>query len=353
MYDCTVLQMLYTLSNIFTFDLRPKTYLARSLREMDPVQFLTLPPLSTERMRSKVPQVACEGKSVWYHISMRRYFFTLFFLFLSCVPFVSGAADTGIVTCGGAGQEMCQTCDFIALGNNVLQWIIGIMATVCAVVVAVAGLKMVTAGGNMGAIESAKGMITNVIVGFMLMLAAWLIVDTVIKVFISEDGEIPGYGPWNEIECVDQPAPSSTSSSTPPGPTTGVGVSGNVAATAEQMLGFNTAGGPGDGNVACAWAVNQVLGAAGIPPLDGDSVRSMEGALTSGRGTLVDQSSAKPGDIVIVTDGSRAHTGICLNAGCTRVVSNSSSRKSFSWVSGPDFKPSYNAGVGRIYRLGK
>lgn len=301
------------------------------------------------RAGSKVPYVACEGKAVWYHISMRRYFLTFALFIFLVFPFVS---DAGLVPCGGAGQDMCQTCHFIELGNNVLQWFIGVMASVCALVVAVAGFKMVTAGGNTGAIESAKGMITNVIVGFVILLAAWLIVDTVIKIFISKDGEIPGYGPWNEIQCVDQPAPTPTATSTPSGPTTGAGVSGNIAATAEQMFGFNTAGGPGDGSVACAWAVNKVLAAANIAPLDGDSVRSMESALTSGRGTRVDQSSAKPGDIVIVTDGSRAHTGICLNAGCTRVVSNSSSNKSFSWVSGPDFRPSYSAGVGRIYRVG-
>ena len=75
----------------------------------------------------------------------------------------------------------------------------------------------------------------------------------------------------------------------------------------------------------------------------------MENALTSGRGTLVGQSSAKAGDIVIqAQDG---HVGICMNDGCTQVLSNSSSHASFTWVSDTSFSPSYSGGPGRIYRI--
>ena len=75
----------------------------------------------------------------------------------------------------------------------------------------------------------------------------------------------------------------------------------------------------------------------------------MESGLRSGRGTLITQSSAVAGDIVI--EAGTSHVGICLNTGCTRVISNSSSNASFSWVSGPDVAPSYTNGVGRFYRV--
>jgi hypothetical protein len=108
----------------------------------------------------------------------------------------------GIVECG-AKDDMCQTCDFIQLGNNILRWIIGVMSSVCAIVIVIAGFKMVMAGGNSGAISEARSMITNTLIGFIILLAAWLIVDTVMKTFVGD--EIPGFGPWNEIECVTQP----------------------------------------------------------------------------------------------------------------------------------------------------
>jgi hypothetical protein len=75
----------------------------------------------------------------------------------------------------------------------------------------------------------------------------------------------------------------------------------------------------------------------------------MENALDSGRGTLVSPAQAQPGDIVIqAQDG---HVGICMNVGCTQVLSNSSSNASFTWVSNTSFSPSYSGGPGRIYQL--
>jgi hypothetical protein len=117
---------------------------------------------------------------------------------LCAVPAFTQAAP--LVPCDGVD---CQTCHFIQLGNNIVAWFIKIMAVVCAIVVAVAGFKMVMAGGDMGAISSAREMMTNVIVGFVILLSAWLVIDTVMKVFVKDN--IGGYGPWNQIQCVDQP----------------------------------------------------------------------------------------------------------------------------------------------------
>jgi hypothetical protein len=130
----------------------------------------------------------------------------------------------------------------------------------------------------------------------------------------------------------------------------GTAADASIANAAAAYRGTSTAGGPGGGTVACAWAVNNVLAEAGIAPLDSTSVQSMENALTSGdRGTLVDPSQAVPGDIVIqAQDG---HVGVCLNNGCTQVLSNSSSNASFTWVSNTSFSPSYSGGPGRIYSV--
>jgi hypothetical protein len=78
-------------------------------------------------------------------------------------------------------------------------------------------------------------------------------------------------------------------------------------------------------------------------------VAGMESALRSGRGTQLDQASTMPGDIAVQAGAS--HVGICLNQGCTRVISNASGPALFSWISGPDFAPSYTGGVGRFYRV--
>lgn len=105
-----------------------------------------------------------------------------------------------------------------------------------------------------------------------------------------------------------------------------------IAAAANAYYGQSTASGPDGGNLACAWAVNNILQSTGIAPIDGNSVSSMEQVLQSGRGIPEEQSVAQAGDIIIF--GGTSHVGICQNSGCTQVISNSSSNASFTNVSG-------------------
>ncbi len=112
-----------------------------------------------------------------------------------------------------------------------------------------------------------------------------------------------------------------------------------------------------NGSLACMWAVNQILKNAGLRPLGNDTLAVLvaRAELQRGRGVRVPLSEARPGDLTIVNaGGSRQHIGICLNNGCTRVKSNSSSRASFSWISGPGFKypgSPYNGGTTEIWRV--
>ena len=122
-----------------------------------------------------------------------------------------------------------------------------------------------------------------------------------------------------------------------------------IAAATQQYIGTDTSMGPDGGNKACAWAVNNILTSAGIAPLGGNSVESVERTLQSGRGTLVNTSAAVPGDIIVWKDysGTASHVGICQNAGCTSAISNSSGNATFTTVSGSNFLGQ----AGRVYHL--
>jgi cell wall-associated NlpC family hydrolase len=129
----------------------------------------------------------------------------------------------------------------------------------------------------------------------------------------------------------------------------GGSVNQRVLDAANGYFGTSTRAGPGGGNVACAWAVNNVLARAGIPKLGANTnyVPSVEEALRSGRGTRVSAAEARPGDIVI--SPGQSHVGIYMGDG--QVLSNSSSRASFRWQSGLNFDGYYGSGQSRIYRL--
>ena len=136
-------------------------------------------------------------------------------------------------------------------------------------------------------------------------------------------------------------------------------INGAIMDSIRRNRGMSSAGIPGTkgGELACAATVNAILSDAGIAPLGGGppygslAVAGVENALRNGRGVSVSEAEAQPGDLNIIDMGGKRHIGICLNAGCTRVISNSSSRASFSWESDGWFTPSYGGGRRAIYRV--
>jgi hypothetical protein len=97
-------------------------------------------------------------------------------------------------------------CHFVDLGSNINSWLIGILSVAAAIMFAYAGFKLLTSGGNQGALKSAKDMIFNVAIGFAIVLAGFLLVDTLMKVFLLPVGdENRSFGPWQTILCVAQP----------------------------------------------------------------------------------------------------------------------------------------------------
>jgi len=113
------------------------------------------------------------------------------------------AEDGGLVPCGDAGEAPCQMCHFVDLANYTTNWLVGILSIAAAIMFLIAGYRLVTAGGNPSVMKSAKDMIVNVTIGFIIVLAAWLFIDFIMKSLLL-DGNT-AIGPWNGIACVDQP----------------------------------------------------------------------------------------------------------------------------------------------------
>jgi hypothetical protein len=103
----------------------------------------------------------------------------------------------------------CKACDFVQLGQNIIDWFIKVAASIIALAFAWGGAKMVMSGGDTGAVSSARSMMTNAVVGFMILMAGYLIVDTVLKLFLNDQS----YGVWNKVQCTV--APPSTTGTTP------------------------------------------------------------------------------------------------------------------------------------------
>jgi hypothetical protein len=133
---------------------------------------------------------------------MKRWLVSVFVLVVLLVPAFSYGA--GFVPCGGPGEQPCQTCHVIDLVNNVLSWLVVILGTFAAIMIVYAGFKLVTSGGNQAAMQSAKDIMSNIIIGYIIVLAGWLMIDFGMKVLLNEGT----FGVWNEVQCVAQPIPN-------------------------------------------------------------------------------------------------------------------------------------------------
>ena len=114
-------------------------------------------------------------------------------------------AGNGFVPCSGAG---CDSCHVLIVINTLIKWLIGLSFLFFAALAFAAGFKMVMAGGNSGALQDAKSSFTNAFIGLFIILAAWLMVDTLMRgILKGGTGDVNGYGPWSEIECGGQVVP--------------------------------------------------------------------------------------------------------------------------------------------------
>jgi phage protein D len=128
------------------------------------------------------------------------------------------------------------------------------------------------------------------------------------------------------------------------------GKGGILARAADSSRGMSTRGGPDGGNQACVWAVNKVMRNAGlsVPWGNANSVPVAEAAL---KRSAIPLTAPEPGAIAIFNDSAGpAHIGIVTSGG-NSIISNSSSRASFSWVASPSEYRSYYGGPIRYYRL--
>jgi hypothetical protein len=121
------------------------------------------------------------------------------FVFIA-IPFdLTQAQGTGFVTCSGVD---CSACNLVQMANIIIKWLFGVIFLIFAVLMLVAGFGLVTSAGNQSALEAAKSKFKNGIIGLLIVMSAWIMVDTIMKGLLTGGtGNVSGYGPWSEVKC--------------------------------------------------------------------------------------------------------------------------------------------------------
>lgn len=111
----------------------------------------------------------------------------------------------GFVPCSGS---QCSLCHFAVMANTIIKWLIGIIFLFFAILAVYAGFKLVTSGTS-GGKQAAKSSFTNAFIGLFIVLAAWILIDTLLRAVLrGGNGEVNGYGPWSVIVCASQVVPT-------------------------------------------------------------------------------------------------------------------------------------------------
>lgn len=99
----------------------------------------------------------------------------------------------GLVPCGKgtAGPEDCTLNSLLILVNRVLSFAFWLASIVAAGAIIYAGGKMIYYGAtNPGQAKSAKNIIQNVIIGYFIIISAWLVVKGLVEFFARDNGPL-------------------------------------------------------------------------------------------------------------------------------------------------------------------
>ncbi len=136
-------------------------------------------------------------------------FYFLFFVFLA-TPVALGVGILGpLVPCGneydseGHITNPCGWCHLFELAKNIIDWLMIIAIPITVAMAVYGGIMIMISAGSPEKAKSGREIIKAAVVGLLVVLLAWLILDTIFKVVTPEEGEYfkQKFGPWNELKC--------------------------------------------------------------------------------------------------------------------------------------------------------
>ena len=110
-------------------------------------------------------------------------------IYLTLLPYLLLAkADCGLALPGGfnvTGPVSCKFADFGSVISAFLGPILVIAGFVTVIIIIISGIQFVTSGGNPEAAAAARGRLTFAIIGFVIIVLAFAILQIVDKLFLG------------------------------------------------------------------------------------------------------------------------------------------------------------------------
>ncbi len=136
--------------------------------------------------------------------------FVVLALFMPHLGLAGGGASPGLVPCGNEvrteriGDQICTidecaTCDLLRLAQNIINFFVLISVVVATLLFVNAGVLYLGASANPGNVSRAHKIFINTVIGLIIVLASWLVIDVIMKTLAHQSG--PYSGPWDGILC--------------------------------------------------------------------------------------------------------------------------------------------------------
>jgi biotin transporter BioY len=96
---------------------------------------------------------------------------------------------------------MCQWNHLIEQINRIISWLFGILTIAATLLFIYAGFIYLTSGGSTKQAEKAKDVLQNVVVGFIIVLLAWVIIATLLSLLVDStesDGDSSWWEDWGQ-----------------------------------------------------------------------------------------------------------------------------------------------------------
>ena len=115
------------------------------------------------------------------------------------LPFARVAMANGLVPeCSGEGG-VCTYCDFLALAQNVIKFLMEISISISVIFIIYGAVMLMISSGSPERAQRSKAIITNAVIGVAIALGAWLIINTIL-IALTGEGSALGKN-WWQIKC--------------------------------------------------------------------------------------------------------------------------------------------------------
>jgi|GEM_PF-1629107 len=126
----------------------------------------------------------------------KRILLPLLIVLFVMVPAIASAQIPGVPIvpqCNGP----CQSCDILKGVDNLMKFAVFLATVIATLMLVYAGFLYIGSSVSVSNIEKAHKVFFNVIIGFIIILVAWLIVATLLRTFTQQ----ASYTPWDQITC--------------------------------------------------------------------------------------------------------------------------------------------------------